>query len=359
MFRTNKSQDIIKQLQTCSSFSVDMKNLCIDDTSLAFETNGQGAINKFHFSHQADATKLLILSQYGLDLQITTKIECDASFITLSNEVHEKSELKNSFSFKIPMPIDNPDNILSGNLKSKTLLLKSAANYIDELKIALRQSKTTLRQAHVVLEDEDGSREIAVIKGIPYYLSTGQNSGIPGVWFPLLFIQGTKPHNYDALPSYLLKERIKESIDEGFFPEYLLKFETAYCAKTCETGIFKGINPYTDQLASRIPTKETAITSARLSGHKFPRERLGLIDLTPEEKELTMQPIILEEKPIFVTNDPDEVNAWLVEQNATIACAVFSHPVSQNSKAKDLTIIEESKESESPLEERRTRSQTW
>lgn len=177
------------------------------------------------------------------------------------------------------------------------------------------------RQKFIRYDAVEGSRKIAVFDEKPYYCSTGTASSWPNVWFPFLLMIGTKPLNYDALPSFLSKERIKKNPYQ--YPQYLLKFEACYCIGMAKRGVFNGVNPSTDSLADRLPTKETIIMSVRLSGEYFPQDKLERVDLTSEEKMLTAQPIFFEEKPVFITSTPDKVNEWLVAQGASVACALL------------------------------------
>lgn len=166
-----------------------------------------------------------------------------------------------------------------------------------------------------------GKRKVVVIDGVIYYSSSGDNSSHANVWFPILLIRGTQAINYDAFPSYLVKENIKAC---GYTHlGYFLKFQTEYCAETREKGLFRGADLLLDELAARLPTKETIIISARLSGEHFPRHRLEEVDLTPKEKFLTTQPIYVEEKPVFETTNPDKINKWAIEQGATVPRAVL------------------------------------
>ena len=175
-------------------------------------------------------------------------------------------------------------------------------------------------------------RTIVIHDGTPYYCSTGHNSGFPNIWFPFILLTGTKHFNFDGLPSYLSKEKLKHIFD-SFEPTYIVKLETNHFIKA--SRLFLDIDTNSDfhfyfyvdvnEFTERLPTRETIITSMRLSGKNFRQDKFPLVDdLTPEEKMIATQPLIPDEKPLFTTSNPDRVNAWLLDQRATIACALNS-----------------------------------
>lgn len=165
-----------------------------------------------------------------------------------------------------------------------------------------------------------GLRKFVVIKGQPFYSSSGFNSGYPNVWFPFILIRGTQPINYSAFPSYYMMDNLENC--KFTHLGYIIKFETNTVVG-CQEGLFKGANPDKDELAGRLPTKDSIILSARLSGKNFPLDRLKQVDFTLEEEELIKNPILIEEHPEFDTNNPDRINKWLIEQGASVPHAVL------------------------------------
>jgi hypothetical protein len=176
------------------------------------------------------------------------------------------------------------------------------------------------RYPYIIVKLSEGSRRIVVINGVSYYESTGKNSGYEKIFFPFMYLNGTKPNYLDHLPYYLLKKEIAACIYTK--PEYFMKLDTNYFVN--KPYLFNGIDPDIDEFAGRLPTVEAIVTSARLSGRIFPREKLSLVNLTPVQKQLSQQPIQLEEKPVFETTDSDVVNKWIMSQGASIARAVLT-----------------------------------
>jgi hypothetical protein len=173
---------------------------------------------------------------------------------------------------------------------------------------------------NIIYRNWDGDRKVVIVNGIPYYCSTGSNSSCPNVWFPFISLRGTKPVNIECLPFYLSKEKLNR-IFRNFEPTYIVKLDALYFIQ--ETELFPGIDP-DDGFAGRISTKETLITSLRLSGEHFPPDKLALVNLSPEEKLLAKQPLIIQENPLYTISNPDTVNKWLVSEGAVIASALLS-----------------------------------
>lgn len=68
------------------------------------------------------------------------------------------------------------------------------------------------------------NRKMVVIKGQPYYQSTGQNSGSPGTWLPFIMINGSEALYAKNLPSHYNCERFNKNTNEQ--PnDYIIKYD--------------------------------------------------------------------------------------------------------------------------------------
>src|SRR5262245_50997487 len=125
----------------------------------------------------------------------------------------------------------------------------------------------------------EGVRHFVVIKGQPFYQSTGHNSGAPGCWIPCIFIKEHHLESYvfSAFPAALydaskLKNVLShfESQSNGWiaklFSEMLkddiLKRERLYQINLAETSREKFIR-------DRIVLKQFLITSSQLNPGYF------------------------------------------------------------------------------------------
>jgi hypothetical protein len=184
-------------------------------------------------------------------------------------------------------------------------------------------------------------RKMLVFNGVPYYRSTGHNSTYANIWFPFMLMRGTRPVNINGLPSNLYKDRYENSKET--FPVYIVKLDAGYFNPT--PMLFTGVHPADEPLALRLPTKETIVTSVRLSGDYFPQDKLALVSLSAEEQKLTKEPILLAKDPIFTTSDPDKINDWLINQGATIARALLPD-ITQKFLEQKIQVIETSTQPE-------------
>ncbi len=153
-------------------------------------------------------------------------------------------------------------------------------------------------------------RKMTVLDGQPYYQSTGDNSGMPGAWFPFVMLKGTKALNYAALPDNYQQGLIHflESAPEY----YIIKLEIREDKR--ETG------------SSYLPLKKTLIASLRLGGCASGGEVFDQTVLDETEKRLAQDSIVLAEECIFTSEDTDRINLWLIYQGAVSARDLMRSP---------------------------------
>jgi hypothetical protein len=193
---------------------------------------------------------------------------------------------------------------------------------------------------YVVLRsgDKETDRKITVINGQPYYQSTGYNSGMTGRWLPFYGLRGDKeqlniqPHiqdrkltlNRDATISMfngaskgvLLKDGViglTPTVDEALWCTQSLAIKRKIDSKVNEPG--QSQDP-ADQIFDRLYLKTDFINSCRLQGAKDKNDeelfkKAGLDDNQKKEAANTIQ---LDEKAEFITDDPDRINQWLIQQ---------------------------------------------
>jgi hypothetical protein len=90
----------------------------------------------------------------------------------------------------------------------------------------------------------NNERKIVVINGIPFYQSTGQNSGASGAWFPFIMVRGNKVINLDNLP-----EEWHQFFRIPLPENYMIKYSEPAIKADVQQEIYDG----------RIPTKETLV----------------------------------------------------------------------------------------------------
>lgn len=156
-------------------------------------------------------------------------------------------------------------------------------------------------------------RKMTVVDGQPYYQSTGRNSGVPEIWFPFIMMSGTKPimsipeiYNQDSIKAAKVKPSIKD-------PYYIIKLSHT----TLKAPDIARVENDAILASTRMPLKSALIASSRLTGINFPERTLINARLSPEEFKLAQDPFIMEEKPLFTSRNPDDINQWLIIQGAT------------------------------------------
>ena len=154
-------------------------------------------------------------------------------------------------------------------------------------------------------------RCITIVDGIPYYCSTGENSGHSGVWFPFLMIVGTKkveiPWDYNK--TYRI----------GALNQILISQEDMYIIKY-SVGILR--NPDIIGLCNgRLPTLSSVKTSLALGSTSNAIE--GFDELEPKLDLTSITPIELcGDAPHY--ESPDEVNKWLAQHGAEFVSKVLT-----------------------------------
>ncbi|CEK09870.1 hypothetical protein [Legionella hackeliae] len=167
-------------------------------------------------------------------------------------------------------------------------------------------------------------RKIIVVDGIPFYQSTGKNSGARDTWFPFVTLRGNKeptiPEDLTEISSTYLSYIFDNSPEN-----YIIKYDTTWVKTDLPQVMFDG----------RIPTKKTLIISSRLNPSPD-EEALTAAGLTPSEIALAQDKITLAAESEIV-NDPDAVNEWLITQNAEIVSKIFGKKINTQAKSGNKT----------------------
>lgn len=186
-----------------------------------------------------------------------------------------------------------------------------------------------------------------VIDGQPYYESTGANSENPKIWFPFVMIKGTKPIDLEKLPPYISQEAFNRNWKKKN-KRYIKKLLDRYVKAPRLFPKQPDLKSAERKFNHRIPTKETLIISARLTGDKFPQKKLVAAGLSAKELALTKKIIPLKPAPSSITKDPDEANRWLINQGAVIASNVLdAKPPKKNSISTFFTKLKKKGENKS------------
>ncbi|MHB1949032.1 MAG: hypothetical protein ACYCQI_13070 [Gammaproteobacteria bacterium] len=203
------------------------------------------------------------------------------------------------------------------------------------------------REKNYIIFKSKYSRKMLVIDGQPYYQSTGVNSKNPNIWFPFIMIKGTKPINLEKLPPSISKEAFHRHWKKKK-KRYIKKFLDCYLHAPRIFPKKPDLDAAERKLNQRIPTKETLIVSARLSGEAFPQKKLAAAGLSTGELALAKKTLRLKALPVSIINDPDEANQWLISQGAMIAGRVLdAKPQSTNHMSSLFTKLKKKGESKS------------
>lgn len=156
-----------------------------------------------------------------------------------------------------------------------------------------------------------GCRRVTVIKGQPYYESTGNNFPAKGVWLPFICLKGTNFSDMTNIPDELYPNTLK--LYDGEEQGHIIKLNATN---------FKRPDPDLEDICEgRFPTVEILMTSKGLSGDNFPEEAEA--KLKSKGLEAKVLPIKLAIQAGFTSNNPDQVNRWLVDQGATAVKCLF------------------------------------
>ena len=191
--------------------------------------------------------------------------------------------------------------------------------------------------------DEDYKRLITVVDSQPYYLSTGSNSGMANTWLPFIMCRGTfytVDSMFISIPSKFNKEPMKERLSHTYNSQQLLKVVPESLYKTeidlTDKQIEKINNALKNELISkadehdiysdysfkgRFIRRKDIINSIRFGGgiwgqQKFKNKIHSIIKPNNNEKTKLKLRIILSDTPDFTTANPDQVNKWLIENDA-------------------------------------------
>lgn len=208
---------------------------------------------------------------------------------------------------------------------------------------------------------------MVVIGGQPFYKSTGENSGLPGTWFPFIMLCASQfHHKFQSVIQYPkeMQHKMEKEIEERFQSRFGMPVRESGGQPYYTTDLFffnqhreyeyyKKVEPYGGLLIKadsgvinpeeidldfhrlnaifeevigndygnhRICRKIDLIVSMRLGGGVWENlviKTKALDLLTNNEKELTNITVELDNH-ILCKDDPDEINNWLIEQGATM-----------------------------------------
>ena len=191
------------------------------------------------------------------------------------------------------------------------------------------REKSDSEKSYIIFKSKH-ARKMVVIDGKAYYESTGKNSKNPGIWFPFAMIKGTKPIDIAKLPPDISREAFNRHWKQKH-KRYIKKYLDRYLHAPRIFPKKPNLDEAERRFNHRIPTKETLIVSARLTGGKFPQKKLASAGLSKSELALANKTIRLKPTPIAIIKDPDEANLWLISQGATIAsCVLNAKPAKTN-----------------------------
>ena len=152
-------------------------------------------------------------------------------------------------------------------------------------------------------------RKMIVVDGQPYYESTGKNSKCPSIWFPFILLKENRPLDKSNLPVRYKPDFYPRHRKSG----YIIKVLRHYLQEEVETLDTDGKDKI---IKKRNPLKTTLITAARLTGSLFPESTLIKAKLNEQEIKLARTPLLIEDRPVFSTQDPERINDWLMRQGA-------------------------------------------
>lgn len=185
-------------------------------------------------------------------------------------------------------------------------------------------------------ESKDLVRKVVVVNGRAYFQSTGGNSKMPGVWLPFSACKGLQPiiirsqdgqkykresmiGAYGAKHGVLIKNTANDvnltGSDESEWCSLSLRLKQKDEKEAKDLQINK--------IFDRLYLKVDLLNSLRLTEAKNYEvetdviiQKAGLSDL---QRQLAFTKLQLDEKPDFESNDPDQVNTWLIQQGVQLA----------------------------------------
>lgn len=187
------------------------------------------------------------------------------------------------------------------------------------------------------------SRLITIIDGQPFYLSTGNSSNMEGLWLPFIMISPNTPIEPAAikflpkqLKSYCLRELILTPITGVFLKIERSTVKVKYFDMESE-AVDAVLNRYFNKnddadiaqgMAGRIPRKSDLINSLRLltskSDQQLIPDLIKAAELNKEQQKLINNPFSLADNPQLTTENPAEVNQWLIANGAKDVANIFS-----------------------------------
>jgi len=193
---------------------------------------------------------------------------------------------------------------------------------------------------YIIYRNYEGDRKIVVVDGKAYYESTGTASKMPKVWLPFIAMLGAKPLHLESYTPKLTRENIysiygysygyiiKKSFTDSLFANqnssdwcaYSLEVTTKWMSSTLEfkDNLISDFTP--NNLFIRLYLKEDFVNSFRLRSF-VPSKDISIFfkkaGLNNTQIRLAKTPIILDDHPEYIMDDPDQINEWLMKNGAT------------------------------------------
>ncbi len=203
---------------------------------------------------------------------------------------------------------------------------------------------------YIVYRSSEGDRKIIILDGQPYYQSTGKNSKMPGIWLPFIACMGSVQLDMSRYPTKYIREHIfsvyslghGHIIKKSLMDSVLSDDEKSWCLPSLEKRDqsslkqeevmpdeekdlmsereeIKSDDFSRENIFDRLFLKKDLVNSLRLN-NKIIGEIAVIAKeagLDEEQTQLAETPLILSDQPELVSEDPNEVNRWLIQNGAT------------------------------------------
>lgn len=210
-------------------------------------------------------------------------------------------------------------------------------------------------------------RNITVVEGRPFYLSTGKNSELPGAWLPFImltgerkrlreFIQKNKNDRYCNFGPFTISKRHFISALVNTSPMYIIKNDFEKIVPSdgdfyINQNHFKSVSQIPNKLSERICTQVNLLISIKLGGD-FWKTRIDSVNfdrIAPKVSNLWNynEKFEFEDEPEFETDDPSKINNWLAHHGASYIGEVNEIEPLEKSNFEELELIHEPKSSSS------------
>lgn len=173
---------------------------------------------------------------------------------------------------------------------------------------------------YVIFCQGNERRLFTLVNGQPYYQSLGRGLSLKDLWVPFIML-GFRPHNNvflstDERINALFVNLILFSLD---VEKAILHFDRL-TSRVREFDVKSVNKTLAEDIPGRFVTKEHLITALRLSHAVVPsykRDEIKRVAGLNEEECLRVEnPLKLADEPDLITDDPDKINLWLLQNGA-------------------------------------------